>query len=296
MDATTVGVDLAKNVFVACVADCAGRIVERREFNRAGFLTWLGTLPAGTVIGMEACGSAHHWGRQLQAMGHTVHLLPPQYVKPFVIGQKNDANDAAAICAAMAHPGIPRVAIKTILQQDMQALHRIRSMKMKQRTATINQTQRPLSWRRRIDMRCAKSGLARCARDDANHGSRSSGWIRSTQKSEVNPISKACMPIISSMRALHWIRPLSMFHCQVPRPAPSTANASICCCTRVSVKSLAINTQPDNTPASSKMGCTSTKAQLRAPWAVRILISRFIFSHFIWRIWRILFEEEERSL
>ena len=69
MDATTVGVDLAKNIFVACVADCAGRIVERREFNRAGFLTWLGTLPAGTVIGMEACGSAHHWGRTAQRLG-----------------------------------------------------------------------------------------------------------------------------------------------------------------------------------------------------------------------------------
>lgn len=88
---------------------------------------------------MEACASAHHWGRRLQAMGHTVHLLPAQYVKPFVIGQKNDANDAAAICAAMGHSGIPRVTVKTISQQDMQALHRIRSMKMKQRTAIINQ-------------------------------------------------------------------------------------------------------------------------------------------------------------
>jgi transposase len=91
-------------------------------------------------VGMEACASAHHWGRQLQAMGHTVHLLPAQYVKPFVIGQKNDANDAAAICAAMGHSGIPRVTVKTIAQQDMQALHRSRSMKMKQRTAIINQT------------------------------------------------------------------------------------------------------------------------------------------------------------
>ena len=68
MDNTTVGVDLAKNVFVACVADCTGRIMARREFNRAGFLTWLGTLPAGTVIGMEACGRAHHWGRRAQRL------------------------------------------------------------------------------------------------------------------------------------------------------------------------------------------------------------------------------------
>jgi transposase len=89
---------------------------------------------------MEACAGAHHWGRQLQAMGHRVQLLPPQYVKAFVIGQKNDANDAAAICTAMSHQEIPRVTVKTIAQQDMQALHRIRTMRMKQRTALINQT------------------------------------------------------------------------------------------------------------------------------------------------------------
>lgn len=88
---------------------------------------------------MEACASAHHWARQLQALGHHVQLLPPQYVKPFLLGQKNDANDAAAICTAMSHPEIPRVAVKTIAQQDMQALHRIRAMRMKQRTALINQ-------------------------------------------------------------------------------------------------------------------------------------------------------------
>ncbi len=73
-------------------------------------LPFLRDLPP-CEVGMEASASAHHWGRLLQAMGHTVHLLPPQYVKPFVIGQKNDANDAAAICAAMAHPGIPRLGI-----------------------------------------------------------------------------------------------------------------------------------------------------------------------------------------
>jgi transposase len=91
-------------------------------------------------VGMEACATAHHWGRQLQAMGHCVQLLPPQYVKPFLLGQKNDANDAAAICTAMSHPQIPRVTVKTIGQQDMQALHRIRAMRMKYRTALINQT------------------------------------------------------------------------------------------------------------------------------------------------------------
>ena len=83
MDTTTVGVDLAKNVFVACVADCTGRIVAWREFNRAGFLSWLGTLPTGTVIGMEACGSAHHWGRTAQRLGLAPRLMAAEFVRPY---------------------------------------------------------------------------------------------------------------------------------------------------------------------------------------------------------------------
>lgn len=139
MKINRVALDLAKTVIQVHAVDRSGTVVVRKALKRAQLLPFLRDLPS-CEIGMEACASAHHWGRRLQAMGHAVHLLPPQYVKPFVIGQKNDANDAAAICAAMAHPGIPRVAVKTIAQQDMQALHRIRSMKMKQRTALINQT------------------------------------------------------------------------------------------------------------------------------------------------------------
>jgi transposase len=88
---------------------------------------------------MEACSGAHHWGRQLQAMGHQVRLLPPQYVKPFVVGQKNDANDAADICVAMSQPGIASVPVKSVVQQDVQALHRVRSAKVAERTAQVNQ-------------------------------------------------------------------------------------------------------------------------------------------------------------
>lgn len=139
MKISRVALDLAKNVIQVHAVDRSGGVVVRRALKRAQLLPFMRELPP-CEVGMEACASAHHWGRQLQAMGHTVHLLPAQYVKPFVIGQKNDANDAAAICAAMGHSGIPRVAVKTIAQQDMQALHRIRSMKMKQRTAIINQT------------------------------------------------------------------------------------------------------------------------------------------------------------
>jgi transposase len=91
------------------------------------------------LIGMEACASAHHWGRVLQEMGHTVRLIAPQFVKPYVKGQKNDANDAEGICEALSRPTMRFVAIKRVEQQDIQSIHRIRSERVKQRTATVNQ-------------------------------------------------------------------------------------------------------------------------------------------------------------
>lgn len=139
MKISRVALDLAKNLIQVHAVDASGRAVVRKSLRRAQLLPLFRDLPPCDV-GMEACASAHHWARQLQAMGHRVQLLPPQYVKPFLLGQKNDANDAAAICTAMSHPEIPRVTVKTLAQQDMQALHRIRAMRMKQRTALINQT------------------------------------------------------------------------------------------------------------------------------------------------------------
>ena len=139
MKISRVALDLAKNLIQVHAVDAAGRAVVRKPLRRAQLLPFFRDLPP-CEVGMEACASAHHWGRQLQAMGHRVQLLPPQYVKPFLLGQKNDANDAAAICTAMSHPQIPRVTVKTIAQQDMQALHRVRAARMKQRTALINQT------------------------------------------------------------------------------------------------------------------------------------------------------------
>jgi transposase len=139
MRITRIALDLAKSIIQLHAVDRSSKPVVRKSVKRSQLLPFFRDLPH-CEIGMEACASAHDWGRKLQTIGHTVHLLLAQYVKPFVIGQKNDANDAAAICAAMAHSSIPRVTVKTIAQQDMQALHRIRSMTMKQRTAIINQT------------------------------------------------------------------------------------------------------------------------------------------------------------
>jgi len=94
---------------------------------------------APCLIGMEACGSAHYWARELQKLGHTVKLMAPQFVKPYVKSNKNDANDAEAICEAVARPTMRFVAVKTIAQQDIQAIHRVRSELVSHRTAKVNQ-------------------------------------------------------------------------------------------------------------------------------------------------------------
>ncbi len=128
MKLNRVGIDLAKNVFQVHGVDGHGELVWKRRLKRA---TWLNvfveTVEPGCEVGMEACSGAHHWARELQARGYEVKLIPPQFVKPFVKSQKDDAKDAEAICEAVGRPGMRYVAIKTIEQQDIQAVHRIRT-------------------------------------------------------------------------------------------------------------------------------------------------------------------------
>ena len=123
-----IGVDLAKNVFQIHGVDCHELPVWRQRLPRDRWLqTVLEKIEPGCEIGMESCGGAHHWARQLQAHGFRVKLVAPQFVKPYVKSNKNDANDAEAICEAMSRPSMRFVAIKTIEQQDIQATHRIRA-------------------------------------------------------------------------------------------------------------------------------------------------------------------------
>ena len=135
-----VGVDLAKNVFQVHGVDRSEKPVWRRKLSRAN---WLKTLrervEPGCEVGMEACGGAHHWARALQAHGYAVRLIAPQFVKPYVKSNKNDANDAEAICEAMSRPNMRFVAVKTVEQQDIQAVHRVRFELSKQRKAKANQ-------------------------------------------------------------------------------------------------------------------------------------------------------------
>ncbi len=135
-----VGVDLAKNVFQVHGVDRNEQPVWKRKLKREEWIkVLLEKIEPGCEIGMEACGGAHHWARLLQARGYTVKLIAPQFVKPYVKSNKNDANDAEAICEAMSRPNMRFVSIKTVQQQDAQAVHRIRAGLMEQRTAKVNQ-------------------------------------------------------------------------------------------------------------------------------------------------------------
>ena len=137
MNATTVGVDLAKNVFEVALADERGHIVERQRLSRARFDRFFTNRPACRIV-MEACGSAHHHARRLSSQGHAVVLLPAQYARAYVRRNKTDAADAAALIEAARCPDIRPVPIKSVNQQALQQLHRLRSQWMATRTSRIN--------------------------------------------------------------------------------------------------------------------------------------------------------------
>ena len=138
MNLTTIGIDLAKNVFQVHGANEKGKAVLKKQLKRAQMLPFFANLTP-CRIGMEACGSAHYWARKLQTLGHTVQLIAPQYVKPFVKRNKNDAADAEAICEAMTRPNMPAVPIKNASQQAILSVHRARQGFVKAKTAQANQ-------------------------------------------------------------------------------------------------------------------------------------------------------------
>lgn len=144
MNIITIGLDLAKSVFHVVCYNEQFKEVKKRMLRRHQVLQFFAQLPP-CRIGMEACASANYWGRELGSMGHDVKLIPPQHVKPYLRGNKNDYNDARAIAEAVSRPNMPSVAIKTVEEQDIQALHRIRSQCLRDRTALSNSTRGLLS-------------------------------------------------------------------------------------------------------------------------------------------------------
>jgi transposase len=136
-EVSTVGLDIAKSIFQAHGADAAGRIVFRKKLGRGRLLAFFASLPP-CLVAMEACAGAHHWGRELAKLGHTVRLIPPAYVKPFVKRQKNDEADAEAICEAAQRPTMRFVPVKTEAQQASGVVFRARDLLVRQRTQITN--------------------------------------------------------------------------------------------------------------------------------------------------------------
>ena len=136
-EVSTIGLDIAKSVFQVHGVDTDGAVVMRKRIGRAKVLEFFAALPP-CVVGIEACPSAHHWSRKLRALGHTVRLMPPSYVKAYLKRSKNDANDAAAICEAVTRPSMRFVPIKSEQQQSGLMLHRSRQLLVRQRTMIAN--------------------------------------------------------------------------------------------------------------------------------------------------------------
>jgi transposase len=134
---TTVGLDLAKHVFQIHAVDVDGRIVITSALRRKDVLSFFGSLPP-CIIGLEACGSAHHWARELVKLGHDARLMPPNYVKAYVRRQKNDAADAAAICEAVTRPSMRFVPIRSVSNQAILMCHKVRELLVSQRTQLVN--------------------------------------------------------------------------------------------------------------------------------------------------------------
>ena len=133
-----IGIDLAKHVFQVHGVDEAEQVVVRKRLTRSQMLRFFVQVEP-TLMGMEACGGSHYWARELMKMGHTVKLVPPPYVKPYVKTNKNDANDAEAICEAVSRPTMRFVPVKGVEQQALQSLHRVRERVVKARTALVNE-------------------------------------------------------------------------------------------------------------------------------------------------------------
>ena len=134
---TTIGLDIAKSVFQVHGVDADGNVILRRQLKRRYVMAFFQKLPP-CLVGIEACASSHYWSRELQACGHTVRLMPPAYVKPYVKRHKNDAADAEAICEAVTRANMRFVATKTAEQQSCLTLHRTRHLFIRQQTSVIN--------------------------------------------------------------------------------------------------------------------------------------------------------------
>lgn len=186
---TTVGLDLAKHVFFVHAVDDEGKVVVAREVRRRELLSFFASLPA-CLIGVEACSSAHHWGREIMALGHDVRLMPPAYVKPYVKRQKNDAADAAAICEAVTRPSMRFVKVRSIDNQAVLMHHKVREMLVRQRTQILNGLRGHL----------AEMGII--AAQGPVHGRALAGLLREGDASIPKAVVTALLPLVTQLEQL----------------------------------------------------------------------------------------------
>ncbi len=139
MEVTTIGIDIAKRIFQIHGVDKNGKTILKKKLMREQVITFMANLPRRCLVGMEACGGSSYWARELTKLGHNVKLMAPQFVKPYVKTNKNDQADAEAICEAVARPNMRFVPIKTVEQQDILFIHRVRQRLVKNRTALVNE-------------------------------------------------------------------------------------------------------------------------------------------------------------
>ncbi len=229
MEITTIGMDLAKSVFALSGADAPGKVVVRKQLRRGQVLEFLRPLPP-CVVAMEACGGAHHWARAIGKLGHEVRLLSPARVKPYRTGNKHDRNDADAICEAARRPGMRMVAVKSVAQQDLLALHRVRTQLMKQRIALSNQL-RALLHERGVVARLGAAGLrqalARALAEEGNELSGAlrelllemSGWLRELEQRVASVTARIERAITQDQRCVRLL--------EVPGVGPLTASALV---------------------------------------------------------------------
>ncbi len=198
MQIQTIGIDLAKNVFQVHGVDEQGKVVFARQLRRKQVIPFL-TKVEPCLIGMEACATAHHWARELTKLGHTVRLIPPIYVKAFVKRSKNDAADAAAICEAVTRPSMRFVPIKTEDQQAAMAVHRARSLLIRQRTQLTNALRAHLA-ELGIVAETGREGLAQLVEIVAD--ARSSGSLPAAMLRTLSAIIDQVMSLEQQIREL----------------------------------------------------------------------------------------------
>jgi transposase len=227
MNSTTIGLDIAKNVFQLHGVDAHGKAVLRKQLKRSQVLAFFANLPP-CLVGLEACAGAHYWTRELIKLGHDARLISPQFVKPYVKGNKNDANDAEAICEAVGRPNMRFVPVKSIEQQDIQMLHRIRSGLVKDRTAHANRVRGLLG---EYGLAVGK-GLAQLRKrlpelleDAENNLTTAARQIFADLYERLVELDKQVSAYTDKIQALHRASPVSQALAAVPGIGPITATA-----------------------------------------------------------------------